>query len=647
MPKTTQNILLEDLYRTKTSSIIASSWDVSFTVTTPPQNKKGYILIEPDNDSKREKMFYHDVVWNTIYVKWVNRTNPTDHVIWVNVQINDTALIFNHLFEQDATTFYCEKTGNLSLNVWGWPVLRWIETINITDTPITVTNNITNYIYYKSETNQILSNTSESAITTDKWIVVAEVVAASGVITSIKYRNHKFSIGNFISSIEETSVSWRTHTYTITFTDGTTFEYDVFDGKSAYEVAVDEGFIGTEEEWLVSIRWEKWVIWKWAFNIATAYVPYDLVSYQGSTYINIVASTWVLPTNPTNFEVFASRGSDWSVSSTDLNNAINWVTTAFQNADLTLLPNPTVSAKSANYTLLANDKNNTIFTMDTSGGNRTFTLNPALFPTTNGCFVFTFVKSTSDANTVTIDVGNGNTIDGSQTYVLTAHNESVTIVIQSSTFAKILCTDKKPISAPLVPKLSALSDVRGNNKNPNQYNNQFNVEFSDGTTLWILWEVYWGQLVTMNAWTDTTGQVYQFFYSQEWFYTRKSTGDTTWGGWRPTRNVMPWTSKTHFNLSSGVVIPSQTFTVLSSFTVMNPWVYRVTYSVGMINVGAWWAAYINVWWVTIGSVSISAWNSWGGTFHVPAASWQIIEMFVRLTSWTSSGSLNTFTVQSD
>ena len=80
---------------------------------------------------------------------------------------------------------------------------------------------------------------------------------------------------------------------------------------------------------------------------------------------------------------------------------------------------------------------------------------------------------------------------------------------------------------------------------------------------------------------------------------------------------------------------------------MNPWVYRVTYSVGMINVGSWWAAYINVWWVTIGSVSISAWNSWGGTFHVPAASWQIIEMFVRLISWTSSGSLNTFTVQSD
>lgn len=113
-----------------------------------------------------------------------------------------------------------------------------------------------------------------------------------------------------------------------------------------------------------------------------------------------------------------------------------------------------------------------------------------------------------------------------------------------------------------VPKLSALSDVRGNNKNPNQYNNQFNVEFSDGTTLWISWGVLWGQLVTMNAWTDTTGQVYQFFYSQEWFYTRKSTSDTTWDGWlRYDSKVVPvliqWT-RTH-SAAAGVVTIAHNF----------------------------------------------------------------------------------------
>lgn len=507
MPKTTQNILLEDLYRTKTSSIISSSWDVSFTVTTPPQNKKGYVLIEPDNDSKREKMFYHDVIWNTIHVKWVNRTNPTDHVIWVNVQINDTALIFNHLFEQDATTFYCEKTGNLSLNVWGWPVLRWIETINITDTPITVINNVTNYVYYKSETNQILSSTSESSITTDRWIVVAEVIAASGIITSIRYRNHKFSIGNFISSIEETSISWRTHTYTITFTDGTTFEYDVLDGKSAYEVAVDEWFIGTEEQWLISIRWEKWVIWRWAFNIATAYIPYDLVSYQGTTYINIVASTWVLPTNPTNFEIFASRWDDWDVSYTDLSNAIDWVTTDFQNADLTLLPKPVIFPKSINYTFTGVEPAWASFPMNTSGGNRTFTLNLSLFPTTNGCFEFTFIKSTSDANTVTIDVGSGKTIDGSQTYILTTQNESVTIQIQSSTFAKVIATSNKPAVV-----------VTRNTKSP--------ITLWESVSAWDylrLWDTSF--LWTMNpsvAWNNTT------YYQPNWIWY-DNTYNKVWG----------------------------------------------------------------------------------------------------------------------
>lgn len=81
-----------------------------------------------------------------------------------------------------------------------------------------------------------------------------------------------------------------------------------------------------------------------------------------------------------------------------------------------------------------------------------------------------------------------------------------------------------------VPKLSWLVDVRWNNKNPNQYNNQFTLEFSDWTTLWLSWVGGW-QLISMNAWTDTTGQVYQNFISQEGHYWRKSTSDTTWNGW--------------------------------------------------------------------------------------------------------------------
>lgn len=42
-------------------------------------------------------------------------------------------------------------------------------------------------------------------------------------------------------------------TYEFTYTDGTTDRFMVEDGENAYEVAVDNGFEGTEEEWLLSL----------------------------------------------------------------------------------------------------------------------------------------------------------------------------------------------------------------------------------------------------------------------------------------------------------------------------------------------------------------------------------------------------------
>ena len=48
--------------------------------------------------------------------------------------------------------------------------------------------------------------------------------------------------------------------YRIVFTDGSHFDYTVkngTNGKSAYEIAVENGFKGTEEEWLDSIRTKK------------------------------------------------------------------------------------------------------------------------------------------------------------------------------------------------------------------------------------------------------------------------------------------------------------------------------------------------------------------------------------------------------
>lgn len=72
--------------------------------------------------------------------------------------------------------------------------------------------------------------------------------------------NGKDGVG--IKSIEKTGSEGLVDTYTITLTDDSTFVYSVIngrdgiDGKSAYELAVENGFKGTEQEWLASLDYE-------------------------------------------------------------------------------------------------------------------------------------------------------------------------------------------------------------------------------------------------------------------------------------------------------------------------------------------------------------------------------------------------------
>lgn len=59
--------------------------------------------------------------------------------------------------------------------------------------------------------------------------------------------------GNGIDKIELIDNGEDYRTYRITFTNGTNFDWTVNDGYSAYEIAVDNGFEGTEQEWLESL----------------------------------------------------------------------------------------------------------------------------------------------------------------------------------------------------------------------------------------------------------------------------------------------------------------------------------------------------------------------------------------------------------
>ena len=59
--------------------------------------------------------------------------------------------------------------------------------------------------------------------------------------------------GKGISSIAKTGTSGLTDTYTITYSDGATYTYNVVNGKSAYASAVEGGYQGTEQDFYTDL----------------------------------------------------------------------------------------------------------------------------------------------------------------------------------------------------------------------------------------------------------------------------------------------------------------------------------------------------------------------------------------------------------
>ena len=186
----TNKITFEDFYKTTTVDLIADSWDVDFEVWTAPANTMWWIIVNPESSSLRERMFYHDVIWSRVYVRWVNRYTAKEHLATSTVQINDSALIFNYLSENLSTAFYVEKVSWLNVIIWGWYILDWQTTSEAADTALTISNNTTNYIYYDLDTWTLKTSTSEATVLADNWIIWVEITTSSWNISEINYRKY-------------------------------------------------------------------------------------------------------------------------------------------------------------------------------------------------------------------------------------------------------------------------------------------------------------------------------------------------------------------------------------------------------------------------------------------------------------------------
>ncbi len=341
MSKTTKNILVEDFYQTELTNNLADSWDIILIVTQVPQHQKWFIIVDPDNILNREKMFYNKVVWNSIYVRWNDRIEPKSHLSTEKVQINDTSLVFNYLSKLNSTTFFIEQLWNVEIRVLWWPIAKWIETIEVMDQDLILSNWI-NYIYYKLNTNTIKSTTNENTATTEKGIITAEVTVVSSLISKIEYRHHWLFIWNFIESITKTWTTWIVDTYTITYTDGTTSIFTITNWNWISNI------VKTWTAWLVdtyTITYQNGTTstftvtnWNWIANIVKINTTWLIDTYQinftdwtNTTYtitnwswiINIVKinTTWLIDTYQINFTdwtntTYTITNWSWIVSTT-------------------------------------------------------------------------------------------------------------------------------------------------------------------------------------------------------------------------------------------------------------------------------------------------------------------------------------------
>ena len=179
---------LQDLYLTTTTSTIPSTTsDGSFSVATAPQWQWGFIELNSEDATKKEKFKYYNVSWTSIFYRWVDRSSPKEHSIWSTVAIKDFSFFFNHLNSLSWEQFKIEQIDDLEIKIWGWKVRKenW-ELITLSDTDLTVSTSNTNYVYIDTSDDTIKITTDlDTAL--EYWIIWEAVSDSIEILTFENY----------------------------------------------------------------------------------------------------------------------------------------------------------------------------------------------------------------------------------------------------------------------------------------------------------------------------------------------------------------------------------------------------------------------------------------------------------------------------
>ena len=227
--------------------------------------------------------------------------------------------------------------------------------------------------------------------TTSQWSTANPTLAAGevGVDTTLT----KFKVGN--GSTAWNSLGYASFTFQGAYAGGTTYypnDVVTYNGSSYICILQSTGNLPTNSTYFTLLAQAGTngtngtngtsFIWRGAYSGATAYVANDVVSYNNSTYICILASTGNLPTNTTYWSLMALAGAGDVVgpaSSTDSVLAVYDGTTGklLKNSTMPIssvgyIGSPQVSGGATAYTLALADAGDHVYF--TGGSTATLTV---------------------------------------------------------------------------------------------------------------------------------------------------------------------------------------------------------------------------------------------------------------------------------
>lgn len=165
------------------SDAIPSSWDFTVTLSQAPTYTKWFIVFDVTSASSYESVYFHNRVWNVIYVKAENRPSPKAHSIGTSFQMNNTAELINYLSDNANTFWYVEKTWWLTVSVWWGNIYDSGTRYSVSDTSLTLPASQTNYIYLDTGTRTIKQTLN--LVTADTGLLLATVVSWASSVSSI------------------------------------------------------------------------------------------------------------------------------------------------------------------------------------------------------------------------------------------------------------------------------------------------------------------------------------------------------------------------------------------------------------------------------------------------------------------------------